>query len=70
MGDVNVILEANAWMMFHVYDHFDYTGDMVWWKAVGWPLLKVCFSSPLLVKVKLVRIHSGKYIGRREFPPR
>ncbi|CAE6471587.1 unnamed protein product [Rhizoctonia solani] len=32
--------EAAAWMMFHVYDHFDYTGDVTWWKAHGWPLLK------------------------------
>ncbi|KAG5652319.1 hypothetical protein H0H81_005432 [Sphagnurus paluster] len=32
--------EANAWMMFHVWDHFDYTNDVVWWKAQGWPLLK------------------------------
>ncbi|CAE7084096.1 unnamed protein product [Rhizoctonia solani] len=32
--------EAGAWMMFHVYDHFDYTNDVAWWKAQGWPLLK------------------------------
>ena len=26
--------------MMHVYDHFDYTNDIVWWKTQGWPLLK------------------------------
>ncbi|KAI5826666.1 glycoside hydrolase family 95 protein [Schizophyllum commune Tattone D] len=32
--------EANAWMMLHVWDHFDYTNDVDWWKAQGYPLLK------------------------------
>ncbi|QRV78536.1 glycoside hydrolase family 95 protein [Ceratobasidium sp. AG-Ba] len=32
--------EAPAWMMTHVYDHFDYTGDVAWWRTQGWPLLK------------------------------
>ncbi|KAL1751423.1 glycoside hydrolase family 95 protein [Schizophyllum commune] len=32
--------EANAWMMIHVWDHFDYTNDVDWWKAQGYPLLK------------------------------
>ncbi|KEP48164.1 glycoside hydrolase family 95 protein [Rhizoctonia solani 123E] len=32
--------ESAAWMMMHVYDHFDYTNDVVWWRAQGWPLLK------------------------------
>ncbi|KAG6816007.1 hypothetical protein H0H87_009499 [Tephrocybe sp. NHM501043] len=32
--------EANAWMMLHVWDHFDYTNDVVWWKVQGYPLLK------------------------------
>ncbi|KIJ56403.1 glycoside hydrolase family 95 protein [Sphaerobolus stellatus SS14] len=32
--------EANVWMMLHVWDHFDYTGDVTWFKAQGWPLLK------------------------------
>ncbi|KXN85658.1 putative alpha-fucosidase A [Leucoagaricus sp. SymC.cos] len=31
---------ANAWMMLHVWDHFDYTNDVAWFKAVGWPLLR------------------------------
>ncbi|CCO35335.1 hypothetical protein BN14_09452 [Rhizoctonia solani AG-1 IB] len=26
--------------MFHVYDHFDYTNDVTWWKEHGWPMLK------------------------------
>ncbi|KAF9524933.1 glycoside hydrolase family 95 protein [Crepidotus variabilis] len=32
--------EANAWMMLHVWDHFDHTNDVAWWKRQGWPLLK------------------------------
>ncbi|PFH51636.1 glycoside hydrolase family 95 protein [Amanita thiersii Skay4041] len=32
--------EANVWMMIHIWDHFDYTGDVAWWRAQGWPLLK------------------------------
>lgn len=32
--------EANAWMMWHVWDHFDYTNDLAWLKAQGYPLLK------------------------------
>ncbi|TRM55989.1 glycoside hydrolase family 95 protein [Schizophyllum amplum] len=32
--------EANAWMMLHVWDHFDYTNDVSWWQAQGYPLLK------------------------------
>ncbi|KAG9087835.1 hypothetical protein FS749_002610 [Ceratobasidium sp. UAMH 11750] len=32
--------EAAAWMMMHVYDHFDYTNDVTWWRGQGWPLLK------------------------------
>ncbi|EIW55988.1 glycoside hydrolase family 95 protein [Trametes versicolor FP-101664 SS1] len=32
--------ESNAWMMFHVWDHFDFTQDIDWFKAQGWPLLK------------------------------
>ena len=27
--------------MVHVWDHFDYSGDVQWWKSQGWPLLKV-----------------------------
>ncbi|KDN34548.1 hypothetical protein RSAG8_12351, partial [Rhizoctonia solani AG-8 WAC10335] len=32
--------ESAAWMMIHVYDHFDYTNDVAWWRTQGWPLLK------------------------------
>lgn len=27
--------------MVHVWDHFDYTNNVTWWKAQGWPLVKV-----------------------------
>lgn len=27
--------------MVHVWDHFDFTNDVAWWKAQGYPLLKV-----------------------------
>ncbi|KAJ3484534.1 hypothetical protein NLJ89_g11970 [Agrocybe chaxingu] len=32
--------EANVWMMLHVWDHFDYTNDVSWWRSQGWPLIK------------------------------
>ncbi|KAL7275259.1 hypothetical protein RUND412_001804 [Rhizina undulata] len=32
--------QANAWMMQHVWDHFDYTQDQDWYKTVGYPLIK------------------------------
>ncbi|KAH8150877.1 uncharacterized protein LAJ45_05059 [Morchella importuna] len=31
---------ANAWMMQHVWDHYDFTGDKDWYKSVGYPLIK------------------------------
>ncbi|KAI0141591.1 Six-hairpin glycosidase-like protein [Xylariaceae sp. FL1272] len=31
---------AAAWMMQHVWDHFDYTRDVTWLKAQGYPLIK------------------------------
>lgn len=27
--------------MIHVWDHFDHTNDVQWWRRQGWPLLKV-----------------------------
>ncbi|TFK47366.1 glycoside hydrolase family 95 protein [Heliocybe sulcata] len=32
--------ESAVWMMIHVWDHFDYTNDVQWWRSQGWPLLK------------------------------
>ncbi|PVF92534.1 hypothetical protein CPB86DRAFT_177484 [Serendipita vermifera] len=32
---------AGAWLMTHVWDHFDYTGDVDWLRRQGYPLLKV-----------------------------
>ncbi|KAJ8453411.1 hypothetical protein ONZ51_g13610 [Trametes cubensis] len=32
--------ESNAWMMIHVWDHYDFTQDVEWFKAQGYPLLK------------------------------
>ncbi|KAF9479521.1 glycoside hydrolase family 95 protein [Pholiota conissans] len=32
--------EASVWMMLHVWDHFDFTNDVDWWKRQGWPLIK------------------------------
>ncbi|KAI0313168.1 glycoside hydrolase family 95 protein [Amylostereum chailletii] len=42
---------SSVWMMLHVWDHFDFTGDVAWWQAQGWPLLKgvAQFQSALLV---------------------
>ncbi|KAF9451559.1 glycoside hydrolase family 95 protein [Macrolepiota fuliginosa MF-IS2] len=30
----------SAQWMIHVWDYFDYTNDVAWWKSTGWPLLK------------------------------
>ncbi|KAI0330116.1 hypothetical protein GY45DRAFT_1251576 [Cubamyces sp. BRFM 1775] len=32
--------ESNAWMMVHVWDHYDFTHDVEWFQAQGYPLLK------------------------------
>ncbi|KAH9475953.1 putative alpha-fucosidase A [Psilocybe cubensis] len=32
--------ESAVWMMLHVWDHFDHTNDVAWWKSQGWPLIK------------------------------
>lgn len=32
--------ESAVWMMIHVWDHFDYTNNVMWFKEQGWPLLK------------------------------
>ncbi|KIY63304.1 glycoside hydrolase family 95 protein [Cylindrobasidium torrendii FP15055 ss-10] len=32
--------ESAVWMMLHVWDHFDFTGDIEWFKRQGWPPLK------------------------------
>ncbi|KAL1693980.1 glycoside hydrolase family 95 protein [Schizophyllum commune] len=32
--------QAHPPQMIHVWDHFDYTNDVDWWKAQGYPLLK------------------------------
>jgi alpha-L-fucosidase 2 len=31
---------APAWMMQHVWDHYDYTRDSEWLRKQGWPMLK------------------------------
>ncbi|GFF22350.1 probable alpha-fucosidase A [Aspergillus udagawae] len=31
---------VNAWMSQHVWDHFDYTRDIKWYRTVGYPILK------------------------------
>ncbi|KAH9475954.1 putative alpha-fucosidase A [Psilocybe cubensis] len=32
--------EAAVWMMIHVWDHFDHTNNVTWWRNQGWPLIK------------------------------
>lgn len=36
--------------MIHVWDHFDYTNDVEWFKTQGWPLLKVRHLSDITVE--------------------
>ncbi|KAF8315453.1 hypothetical protein DL93DRAFT_2166815 [Clavulina sp. PMI_390] len=48
--------ESNAWMAVHIWDHFDYTHDVSWWKSQGWPLLK-----------GIAQFHLGKLIPDEHF---
>ncbi|TCD62716.1 hypothetical protein EIP91_006542, partial [Steccherinum ochraceum] len=32
--------ECGSWMAIHIWDHFDYTNDVEWWKTQGYPLIK------------------------------
>lgn len=34
--------------MIHVWDYFDFTNDVAWWKSTGWPLLKVSLIAKAL----------------------
>ncbi|KAL5483501.1 hypothetical protein ACEPAI_8733 [Sanghuangporus weigelae] len=54
--------ESNAWMMIHVWDHFDYTNDVVWWKAQGYPLLKSVASFHLDKLVPDERFNDGTLV--------
>lgn len=31
---------VNAWMAQHVWDHFDHTQDVSWYRRTGYPILK------------------------------
>ncbi|EIW76069.1 glycoside hydrolase family 95 protein [Coniophora puteana RWD-64-598 SS2] len=54
--------ESNAWMMIHVWDHFDYTGDVAWWKAQGWPLLKGVASFHLEKLIEDLHYNDGTLV--------
>ena len=49
-GTARTMLEVKLTLsqMIHVWDHFDYMNDVDWWKAQGYPLLKVRGVSVLL----------------------
>jgi hypothetical protein len=52
--------------MIHVWDHFDHTNDIAWWKAQGWPLLKVDLDVSSLHRQFPTLLH----LGSGEFPSR
>ncbi|KAK7052333.1 glycoside hydrolase family 95 protein [Favolaschia claudopus] len=54
--------ESAVWMMLHVWDHFDYTNDVAWWKAQGWPLLKGVASFHLDKLIPDRRFNDGTLI--------
>ena len=31
---------TNAWLSHHVWDHFDYSQDVSWYRQTGYPILK------------------------------
>ncbi|KAJ7678231.1 glycoside hydrolase family 95 protein [Mycena polygramma] len=54
--------ESAVWMMLHVWDHFDYTNDVAWWKAQGWPLLKGVASFHLDKLIPDQRFNDGTLV--------
>jgi alpha-L-fucosidase 2 len=53
--------------MIHVWDHFDHTNDVGWWKAQGWPLLKVILK---IVSFPRRKPTTCMHIGSSELPSR
>ncbi|EJD08446.1 glycoside hydrolase family 95 protein [Fomitiporia mediterranea MF3/22] len=54
--------ESNAWMMIHVWDHFDFTNDVAWWKAQGYPLVKGAASFHLNKLIPDERFKDGTLV--------
>ncbi|KAJ7103723.1 glycoside hydrolase family 95 protein [Mycena epipterygia] len=54
--------ESAVWMMVHVWDHFDYTNDVAWWKAQGWPLIKGVASFHLDKLIPDERFNDGTLV--------
>ncbi|KAF7369037.1 Glycoside hydrolase family 95 protein [Mycena venus] len=54
--------ESAVWMMLHVWDHFDYTNDIAWWKAQGWPLIKAVASFHLDKLIPDLRFNDGSLV--------
>ncbi|KAJ7705329.1 glycoside hydrolase family 95 protein [Mycena rosella] len=54
--------ESAVWMMIHVWDHFDYTNDVAWWKAQGWPLVKGVASFHLDKLIPDQRFNDGSLV--------
>jgi alpha-L-fucosidase 2 len=54
--------ESAVWMMVHVWDHVDYTNDVAWWKAQGWPLLKGVASFHLDKLIPDLRFNDGTLV--------
>ncbi|KAJ6551471.1 glycoside hydrolase family 95 protein [Mycena capillaripes] len=48
--------------MLHVWDHFDYTNDVAWWKAQGWPLIKGVASFHLDKLIPDRRFNDGSLV--------
>ncbi|KAJ7901652.1 glycoside hydrolase family 95 protein [Mycena leptocephala] len=54
--------ESAVWMMLPVWDHFDYTNDVAWWKAQGWPLIKGVASFHLDKLIPDLRFNDGTLV--------
>ncbi|KAI0827198.1 Six-hairpin glycosidase-like protein [Trametes gibbosa] len=48
--------------MFHVWDHFDFTQDVNWFKAQGWPLLKSAAQFHLQKLIPDLRFNDGTLV--------
>ncbi|EGN94360.1 glycoside hydrolase family 95 protein [Serpula lacrymans var. lacrymans S7.3] len=48
--------------MIHAWDHFDYTNDVEWWKAQGWPLVKAVASFHLEKLIPDLHFNDGTLV--------
>ncbi|KAL4897774.1 glycoside hydrolase family 95 protein [Aspergillus ambiguus] len=53
---------VNAWMSTHIWDHFDYTQDVAWYRQTGYPILKGAAQFWLSQLVKDKHFDDGTWV--------